>query len=347
MLSKSWREAVDELFADYDRPNTPGCALGMIRDHQLVYARGYGMANLDHGIANTPTTAFVIGSESKQFTGACVALLVEEGVLDLDEHVHRWVSSLPSFCREITLDHLLHHTSGLPDYHGTPDYEARQMAYRSVSQEELVDFAIHRFDRLDFAPGTRCHYSNTGYLLLAVIVQGVTGMPFGRFLRERVLDPLGMRHTCLPDDPGMVIPQRAIGYVQTGDGQYRMRHYWNDIVPGDGKMISTVEDLAIWDRNFYEPRIGGEQFIPLMHSHSRLKDGSVCRYGFGLDMGQFAPADYAGIPLVTHGGAHGGFESVIVRLPSRRLSVILLCNVRDKRFRPMAMQIAEIMVRQA
>jgi CubicO group peptidase (beta-lactamase class C family) len=110
-------------------------------------------------------------------------------------------------------------------------------------------------------------------------------------------------------------------------------------VPGDGKMFSTIEDLAIWDRNFYGSRIGGKRFLELMHTPGRLNDGSVCRYGFGLDMGQFSPADWAGIPLVTHGGAHGGFESLMLRLPSRRVSVILLCNTRDKRFRPAAMQI--------
>jgi CubicO group peptidase (beta-lactamase class C family) len=344
-LGERAQQAIDALFAHWGRADSPGCAVGIVRDRKLVYARGYGCANLDYGIPITPRTTFGIGSESKQFTGACIALLVEEGALSLEQDIRQWVPGIPAFCPCITVDHLVHHTSGLPDYHGAPDYIAKQMDDRPVPQDELVDFALRRFDKLDFAPGTGCSYSNTGYLLLAVIVQAITGMSFGRFLRQRILDPLGMRQTYvyLPDEAGMVVPNRAIAYVQANDGSFHMLHHWHDIVPGDGKMISTVGDLAIWDRNFYTPQIGGERFLELMHSPGRLVDGSVCPYGFGLDMGQFAPADCAGVPLVTHGGGHGGFESLILRLPSRSLSVILLCNIRDRRFRAAARQIATML----
>jgi CubicO group peptidase (beta-lactamase class C family) len=337
---------IDALFMEYDRPDSPGCSLGVVQDGQLVYARGYGCANLDHGIPNTPRTAFGIGSESKQFTGACIALLVEERVLSLDQGIRRWVPALPGFCGGVTLGHLVHHTSGLPDYHGAPDYIAHQMDERPVRQQELVDFAIRRIDKLDFAPGARCSYSNTGYLFLAMIVQDVTGMSFARFLRQRILDPLGMHHTYVyaPEDAGMVIPNRATAYAKADDGRFRMLHHWHDIVPGDGKMISTVEDLAIWDANFYGSRIGGMHFLEIMHTPGRLNDGSPCRYGFGLDMGQFARAECEGVPIVTHGGAHGGFESVLLRLPSRRMSVILLCNIRG--LKPKALAIASALLAQ-
>jgi CubicO group peptidase (beta-lactamase class C family) len=338
MLTESQQSEIDRHFRDYGGPASPGCALGIICRGQLVYGRGYGLADLARGIPNTTTTAFGIGSESKQFTAACVTLLVCEGRLGLNDEVSRWMPAATRIDKRITVQHLVHHTSGLPDYYD--DYLERGLIERGLSQEQLLDFALRRFNQLDFVPGERCGYSNTGYLVLAAIVEKVSGMPFCRFLRDRILAPLGMNRTWVRDKADMVIPGQATPYVRGTDGGFVVRHYSRDVVPGDGKMYSTVEDLLLWDRNFYQDRIGPPGFLELMLSPGRLNDGRMCRYAFGLDLGEFAPATCAGAPVVTHGGAHGGFESILLRLPTRQLSVILLCNVRDSRFKPLAYQIA-------
>jgi CubicO group peptidase (beta-lactamase class C family) len=338
MLTQAQQSQIDRLFEDYDRPGSPGCSLGIIHGGQLVYGRGYGLADLAREIPNTTATAFGIGSESKQFTAACIALLADEGRLGLDDDVRRWAPAVPQFGPTIAIQHLVHHTSGLPDYYD--DYVKRGLIEMGLSQEQLLDFALGRFDRPDFVPGERCSYSNTGYLLLAAVVEKASGMPFSRFLQDRILAPLGMTRTLVRDKPDMDIPGQATPYVPGSDGGFAVRHYANDIVPGDGKMYSTVDDLLLWDRNFYHDRLGRPGFVDLMLSPGRLNDGRLCRYAFGLDLGEFAPATCAAVPVVTHGGAHGGFESIILRLPARQLSVILLCNVRDNRFKPLAYQIA-------
>lgn len=338
MLTEVQQSQIDWLFSEYDGLHSPGCALGIICCGQLVYGRGYGLADMARGILNTTTTAFGIGSESKQFTAACVALLVGEGRLGLDDDIRQWVPTVPWLGKMITIQHLVHHTSGLPDYFD--DYVKRGLIEDGLSQGQLLDFALKRFDRLDFAPGDRCRYSNTGYLLLAAAVEKVSGRPFSHFLHERILVPLGMKRTFVRDKADMVIPGEATPYVRGATGGFVIKHYSNDTVPGDGKMYSTVEDLLLWDRNFYKDRIARQGLMKLMLSPGRLNDGGVCRYAFGLDLGEFAPATCAGTPVVTHGGAHGGFESVILRLPAKQLSVVLLCNVRDSRFKPLAYQLA-------
>ena len=206
-----------------------------------------------------------------------------------------------------------------------------------------MDYAF-QYDRLDFAPGERCSYSNTGYLLLAVVVQQIAGMPFGRFLHEHILQPLGMRNTLVHDNPNMIIPRRAFAYTRGPNGGWQMNVSWNQTVPGDGKMFSTIEDLALWDQNFYEPKIGHGQFCQTMLTRGRLNDGTPCNYAFGLDLGEFAPAECCGHRIITHGGGCGGFESLLLRLPEVQLSLILLCNTRDRRFRTSAAEIVNIVL---
>lgn len=341
MLTEAQQSQIDWPFREYDGPHSPGCALGIIYRGQLVYGRGYGLADIARAIPNTTATAFGIASESKQFTAACIALLVGEGRLGLDNDIRQWIPTMPWFGKTITIQHLVHHSSGLPDYYD--DYVRRGLIENGLSLEQLLNFALGRFDQLDFVPGDRCSYSNTGYLLLAAVVEKVSGMPFSRFLQDRILAPLGMKSTLVRDRVDMIIQGQAIPYVRGSSGGFAIKHYSNDIAPGDGKMYSTIEDLLLWDRNFYEGRIGRPGFMELMLSPGRLNDGRVCRYAFGLDLGEFAPATCAGIPVVTHGGAHGGFESIILRLPARQFSVILLCNTRDSRFKPLAYQLAGIL----
>lgn len=241
----------------------------------------------------------------------------------------------------ITIDHLVHHTSGIPDWWDRAEAEGRleEVLEEMGNRDAVLRYALS-YSRPDFEPGQACRYSNTGYLLLAVVIEKVTGMQFPAFLTQAVLSPLGMSHTAVYEDRRMVIPRRASAYVAGPDGRLALRVYGNYTAYGDGNIYSTVEDLFRWDQNLYADRLGKGRFLEIMHTRGRLRDGSPCRYAFGMDAGEFCPNNWRGEPIYAHGGACGGFESLLLRIPSRRFAVIELCNTRGS-FKPKTFDIAD------
>lgn len=311
-------EQIDEIMAEWNRPGSPGCAVGVVRDGDLAFARGYGYANLDHDIPITPDTVFDIGSTSKQFTTVAVTLLAERGVLSLDDDVRRHVPEMPDYGRPITIRHLIHHTSGIRDY--LTVMALAGLEYENVYTLDDVVKLIARQRGLNFEPGAEHLYSNSGYILLAAVAERVAGKPLGVFLREEVFAPLGMYDTRVYDDRHLVIPRRATGYSRNDD-RLVVDHVYNFEVPGDGQIYTTVKDLARWDRVFYSDELGGEGFVERLHTHGVLNDGSEISYAFGLGVGEFR-----GLKTVRHGGAWGGFRAELLRFPDERTSVICLCN---------------------
>jgi len=332
---------VDPLFAEYDRPDRPGCAVGIVMEGQLVYRRGYGLASLEHGIPNGTRIAYDIASESKQMTAACIALLVEKGLLRLTDPISRFIPGVPFHGNQITIDHLVHHTSGIPDYWDRAEAEGleEEMSDRDASLRYGLSYKTP-----DFEPGQGCRYSNTGYVLLAAVIEKVTGMRFSAFLTQAVLAPLGMCDTTVYEDRQMVIPRRASAYVKKPDGRFVLKVFWSYTTYGDGNVYSTVEDLYRWSHNFDENRLGNGRFLEIMHTRGRLQDGTLCKYAFGLDMGQFCPDNWRGESIFAHGGSNGGFESLILRIPSRHFAVIQLCNTRDRGLKPMTFDIADALL---
>ena len=256
------RTKVDELFRDYDRSDTPGCALGVYRDGKIAYARGYGMANLELGVANSPQTVFDIGSTGKQFTAFSIQLLAQEGKLSLDDDIRKWMPEIPSYGKTITIRHLLHHTGGLRDY-------IELMSLQGVMQEDLTGDAevleiMARQKAPNFPPGEEHLYSNTGYNLLSMIVKRVSGLSLRDFAAERIFGPLGMTHTQYNDSHTRIIPNRATGYSRPKGGVWGIdMSDWEQT--GDGAVNTTVEDLQLWDENFYDGRVGGPKLIEAMH----------------------------------------------------------------------------------
>ena len=334
-------DRVDSLFAQYDRTDSPGCALGIAMDGELVYERGYGQASLEHGIPNGPQIAYDIASESKQMTAACIALLIEDGVLQLTDPISRFAPEVPFNGDKITIDHLVHHTSGIPDYWDRAEAEGREE--EMSDRDSSLHYALS-YKSPDFEPGEACRYSNTGYLLLAAVVEKVSSMRFSSFLKPAVLEPLGMNDTTVYDDRRMVIPRRASAYVKKSDGHFALKVYWNYTAYGDGNVYSTVKDLFRWDQNLYDNRLGNGRFLDIMHTRGRLRDGTLCKYAFGMDMGQFCPDNWRGEPIFAHGGGNAGFESLILRIPNRRFCVIQLCNTRDKSLKPKTFAIADALL---
>jgi CubicO group peptidase (beta-lactamase class C family) len=328
------KSQVDAVFAEYDRSDSPGCALGVYRDGRILYARGYGMANLELGVANSPQTVFDIGSTSKQFTAFSIQLLAREGKLSLDDDIRKWLPEVPSYGKTITIRHLLHHISGLRDYLVAMELQGIQEEDYTTEQDALD--IIARQKGINFPPGQEYLYSNTGYFLLGVIVKRASGQPLREFAQERIFGPLGMRHTQFNESHTRIIPNRATGYTKAKPSGFGIEMSdWEQI--GDGSVLTTVEDLQRWDQNFYEPRIGDAALIQTMQVVGVLNSGKKITYASALTLGH-----YRGLPTVTHGGSWAGYRAQLSRFPEQHFSVACLCNLAQASPSRLAYKVADV-----
>ena len=317
--SPSESAQVDQLFTEWDKPTSPGCALAVMRDGHIIYERGYGMADLDHSVKITPTTVFHVASMSKQFTAASVLMLAQEGKLSLDDQATKYVPELPNFGVPITLHHLLHHTSGLRD-----QWELLGLAGWRYSLDLITDAdvlaVLSRQKTLNFPPGSQFLYSNSGYTLLAQVVKHVSGQSFRTFTSSRLFLPLGMSHTHFRDDHAEIVKDMAYGYApRNGDFGLSITNF--DTV-GATSLLTTVEDLALWDDNFYTARVGGEALVKQLQERGYLNDGTQLSYAAGLEIGK-----YRGLNIVDHAGRDAGYRADLIRFPDQHFSVALLCNL--------------------
>jgi CubicO group peptidase (beta-lactamase class C family) len=324
---------VDELFARFTAGPSPGCALAVVERGRVVLARGYGFADLGRRLPITPRTRFDIASTSKQFTAASVLLLAERGRLSLDDDVRRYVPELPRHDTVITLRHLLHHTSGLPNY---IDLLARSgKRYEEVTTDDDALAALAAAPQLQFPPGTAFRYNDSGYFLLSLVVKRVTGSTLREFAAENLFAPLGMTDTRIVDDLTHEVPGRAVPYARDGGAFEPVASAWEQT--GDGGVNSTVLDLARWDANFYTGAVGGKPLRAAMTAPGSLANGSPLPYGGGLFLDRFR-----GHRRVRHPGSWRGFCSELMRLPGRRLSVITLCNAGDADPATLSEQVADL-----
>lgn len=328
------RERVDALFAKWDVPGSPGCALGVVWNGALTYARGYGVANLEQDIPITPGTVFYMASVSKQFVAASLGLLVLDGQVALDDDVRRFVPELPAYEAAITIEQLLHHVSGLRDY-----LELMGMAELSLEEAYTTDQILElvaRQEGLNFPPNDRYLYSNTGYFLIPIIIERVTGQSIREFAAERLFGPLGMHDTHFHDDWQHAVPDRALSYRPSDDG-FELSFLEKFDQVGSGGLLSTVEDLARWDANFYEPTVGGQALLDLLRTRGVLAGGDTINYARGLRLGE-----YNGLAIEEHSGSMMGFRTHLTRFPAERFSVICLCNLGDINPGALARDVAEV-----
>ena len=327
---------IDAIFAQYDHTNSPGCALGVYRDGRIVYSRGYGMADLNQGIAITSATPFYIASTSKQFTAFSVALAAEQGRLSLDDPIRKFIPELPAYAEAITVRHLVHHLSGIRDYLGLWSVSGRSFADQ-VPEAVALDL-ITRQKQLDFGPGTEWSYSNSGYFLLSVIVHRATGLSLRQFAEKNLFGPLGMTATHFHDDQNEIVSHRAEGYQAKPTGGFEIVKTSFALV-GDGGLYTTVDDLLKWDSNFYANRLGsrGQALIDQVLTKGRFNNGEESRYAFGL-----FPSSYRGLATVDHGGAFIGYRAELLRFPSEKFSVAVLCNEGSAATEAMAHQVADL-----
>jgi CubicO group peptidase (beta-lactamase class C family) len=325
---------VDALFQKMDTTISPGCALSVIRDHKIVYERGYGMADLDHNIPITPTTVFHVASMSKQFTAASILLLAQEGKLSLDDPVRKYIPELPDFGTPVTIRELLHHTSGLRDQWDLLQLSGWRYSRDRITDADVLYVVSHQRD-LNFAPNTRFLYSNTGYTLLAQIVARVSGQSFRSFTTARIFAPLGMKNTQFRDDFDEIVRNTAYGYLPSGD-TYQLSVTNFDTV-GATSLLTTVEDLALWDENFYTPHFGGATLIQQLQERGKLNDGTQINYAAGLVI-----TKYRGLNVVDHSGGDAGYRSDMIRFPDQHFTVACLCNLGSANPSDLAQKVAEV-----
>ncbi len=315
-------ERVDEIFTNFDKPNSPGCALGVIKDGEFIYKRGYGMADLERDVPITPKSIFDIGSTGKQFTATIIAILANQDLLGLDDPICKYLPEMPPYADRITIRHLLHHTSGIRDY--LTLMHLRGMCFENLYTEDFLLDIITRQEGLNFEPGSEYLYSNSGYFLLGTIAARVTGKHLTELLREHILTPLGMTHTTFNKDFRPIIPHRALSY-DSGEAEGK---FINALALsggfGDGALITSVEDLLLWDRNFYGNKLNNSQpdLLDQLHTTGTLRDGKSIEYAFGLMISQ-----YKGYKVVSHGGGWAGYRSEMMRFPEQHLTVICLTNL--------------------
>jgi CubicO group peptidase (beta-lactamase class C family) len=329
---------VDKVFEKWDHTDTPGCALGVYKDGQIVYKRGYGMANLNDDVTITPETVFHVASMSKQFTAASILLLQQQGKLSIDDDVHKYIPELPDFGERITLRHLMHHTSGLRDQWSLLELAGWRYSQDLITDDDVMSVLVHQ-KALNFKPGEKYMYSNTGFTLLAIIVKRVSGMSFREFTTKNIFEPLGMKHTHFRDDHEEIIKHDALGYEEDGKAKPFRMSLTNFDTAGATSLHTTVEDLQLWDENFYNPKVGGPTFIEQMLHRDKLNNGELQDYASGLAIGK-----YKGLPTVGHGGADAGYRSNITRFPDQHFSVAVLCNSAEASPGGLTDQVADIVL---
>ncbi|HEY4403389.1 MAG TPA: serine hydrolase [Xanthobacteraceae bacterium] len=313
--------AVDQLFAQWAGPDSPGASIAIIQNGKIVYSQGYGSANLEHGVPNTPATVFDLASVSKQFTAFAIHLLAQDGELSLDDDVRKYLPKLLDFGKVITIRQLLHHTSGVRDQSNLLLLAGWRL--EDVITDEDVARLLFQQTELNFAPGDRFLYSNSGYTLLALVVKQVSGKTLPEFAKERIFDPLGMAHTHFQDDYGIVVKDRAYSYARQPDGKYR-HVALSYSMAGPSGLFSTVGDLARWDENFYTGEVGGPALLAQMQEKGKLNNGEEIEYASGLEIGK-----YRGLRTVEHAGGDAAYRTNILRFPDQHFSVVVLANAGD------------------
>jgi len=308
---------IDSLFKQWDNPKSPGCAIGIIRNDSLIYAKSYGMANLENSVPITTQTIFEMGSVSKQFTAYTIMLLAQQGKLSIDDDIHKYLSWIPDFEKKITVSNLLYHTSGIRDY----DYLLNIVgtAPEDLITREHIIKVLSKQRTLNFDPGEQYMYSNSGYFLLGEIVQAVTGKSLRQFTDSVIFKPLGMNNTHFHDDYAEVVNNRAYPYTQADK-----IGIVNSSAVGAKGLMTNINDMSKWAINFLDGKSGSHPIVEQMIQSGKLNNGKETGVGSGIQMG-----DFAGLKTYFHPGMNNGYYNLVTYIPEAKMTFIIFSNVGD------------------
>ena len=352
-LPETVAKRIDLLFAEFDNTSSPGYAIGITKGEEILYKKGYGAANLEYQIPITAHSVFSIASVSKQFTGACISLLIMDGELTLESPASDFIPALAKYDYPIQIKHLLYNTSGIIDYHRLPRSGGRSwITFNYFDIDEAIEVSLSQ-DSLAFKPGERWDYCNVNFMLLAKIVEKVSGKSFGQFAKEKLFEPLGMTHTFINDEITQVVENRVTPYntrtkenvrlyhengiVIREEGDY-IQHHRNSPHYGGSGVMSTIDDLIRWSVNFHTKAFGSDRFYDLMHKRLSFPHGRN-NQAPGLYWG-----DFNGRRIVAWDGGDWGISSQITRFPDEGVSIICLSNLGSGESYRKVNQIAEILI---
>jgi CubicO group peptidase (beta-lactamase class C family) len=309
-------QKIDSLFTSWNVSNHPGGSVLVSKDGKTIFSKSYGLANIEYNIPNTNNTLFNIGSISKQFTAMGIVLFEEQNKLSFDDNIRKYIPELPNFSEIITIRHLLHHTSGLRDLHGllglagwrSGDLETNDDVYKIIKNQK----------ELNFKPNEEFLYSNTGYILLAKIIENISQLKFDQWMKQNIFQPLGMKNTYVETSLDNIVRNNATSYYLRKEFK-RALEYWGYY--GSGNMHSTIEDVNIWLQNFSTPLKGWESAFNKLLTTTPLNNGFETNYGFGVRI-----EDYFGNKLIQHGGSVGGFRAIARTFPEEQFNIVILTN---------------------
>ncbi len=327
-------QRVGRLFAAWDRRDSPGAAVTVVQNGEVVHSSGYGLAQLEYDIPIQPSSVFHVASLSKQFTAFSVLMLAADGQLSLDDDIRAYLPELHDYGHTITIRHLLHHSSGLRDQWSLLTMAGWRMD--DVITRDQILRLIERQRELNFDPGTEYLYSNTGFTLLAEIVERISGQSFRTWTEQHIFAPLGMESTHFHDDHRTIVPNRAYSYQPDPAGGFKkaVLSYAN---VGATSLFTTLDDLAKWAVNFETGEVGGPDIIRQMRSRGVLANGDTLDYAMGQAIGS-----YRGILALYHAGADAGYRAYLLRFPLHRLSVVVMANLASIGAGRLARQVAEL-----
>ena len=332
-FSKSSEDKIDSIFQEYDNSVTPGVSIGLMQNGKLIFSKGYGMADLEHNIPIDSSSVFSLASVSKQFTVFAVLLLEQQGKLSLDDDIRKHLPKFPNYGEKITLRQLANHSSGIRS-HLQLLGQAGYISDNVITKED-AEQVIYRQAELNFKPGTEYNYSNSGYVLLAEIVEKVSGEPFSLFMKENVFDPLKMNNSFVMDDYHRVVKNRANSY-ENENGTY-VNAPANYSYYGSTGLYTTIIDLSKWASNFSNPKIGNKDIFKKMNTIAVLKNGNKYEYALGQFIGNFK-----GLEQIYHSGGDAGYRAYLGRFPNENISVLLLSNNNTVDAQGKALEIADI-----
>ncbi len=344
MITPQQEAQIDALFSPFSQSG-PGCAVGITQDLEPVFQKAYGLANLDFDVPITTDTVFQLASVSKQFTAMAIIILAQESDLSLDDDIRKYVPEMPEYGAPITVRDLMHHTAGLRDIYmlGTLRGESEKDYYTA---DQFLDL-VSRQKSPVFTPGSDFRYSNTGYLLMGIIVERVSGQTLAEYTQEKIFGPLGMTKTFFEDDMTRVVKNRATGYFKQEDGRYK-RGVTLLEMPGDGGVMSTLGDLMKWDRDYYEGKVWRPEIKAEMLRPGTLSNGEPAYFPVekdGVYAGGLIVGKRGGLPIVRHGGTFVGFRTDMVRYPEQKLGILVLCNLGSADPNTLSNQITDILLR--
>jgi CubicO group peptidase (beta-lactamase class C family) len=317
-------ESLDRYLSKIYPAAEPGAAVLVTQNGKVLLRKGYGMANLEHGVPITPETVFEVGSVTKQFTAAAILMLQERGKLSVQDDLTKYLPDFPTQGKKVTLEDLLHHTSGIPSYTGMAEWIPKMREDLSVDQ--LI--GIFQGKPLEFDPGTKWAYDNSGYVLLGAVIEKVAGKSYERFIEDEIFQPLGMTHSYYGSWTD-VIPHRAAGYDKEND-HFINTPYLSMTQPyAAGSLMSTVDDLALWDRALTSGTLLKKESLDRAFTSGQLTSGQLTRYGYGWTL-----HDLAGKRVIEHGGDINGFSCDVLRIPEAGILVVVLTNNTEAALRP-------------